>query len=398
MLLRRASRSGCLHSKGKIYALYIITVRGIRRRELLIVILILDLITMDISEILQKVIDNGSSDLHLTVGSPPVLRINGHLTPLPGVEALSPEEVETLVLSLLTPEQKELLSKQLELDFSFSLRGQARFRVNAYHQRGYLSAALRLIPLRVPTLEELNLPRILYDFCNLHQGFVLVTGPTGQGKSTTIAAMLNYINENRKVHIITIEDPIEYIYPHNQSLIEQREMHLDTGSWGVALRSVLREDPDVVLVGEMRDLETISAAITIAETGHLVFATLHTNSASQTVDRIIDVFPENQQPQIRTQLASIIEGVVSQRLIPSLSGGRVPAVEVLLATNAVRNVIREGKTHQLDNIITTSGENGMFSMDQSLAQLVKSGRISMEMGRNYSLHAEEFLRLVKTTG
>ncbi|MEK7611716.1 MAG: type IV pilus twitching motility protein PilT [Patescibacteria group bacterium] len=353
---------------------------------------------MEISEILQKVIDNGASDLHLTVGSPPILRVNGHLTPLPGSDVLSPEQVEALIHSLLTEEQKGLLTNQLELDFSFSLRGQARFRVNAYHQRGYLSAALRLIPLRVPTLEELNLPRILYDFCNLRQGFVLVTGPTGQGKSTTIAAMLDYINENRRVHIITIEDPIEYIYPHKQSLIEQREMHLDTGSWGIALRSVLREDPDVVLVGEMRDLETISAAITIAETGHLVFATLHTNSAAQTIDRIIDVFPENQQPQIRIQLASIIEGVVSQRLVPALSGGRVPAVEVLLATGAVRNVIREGKTHQIDNIISTSGESGMFSMDQSLSQLVKGGRISMETGRSYSLHPEEFLRLVKTTG
>lgn len=350
---------------------------------------------MEIAEILQKVIDNDASDLHLTVGSPAILRIDGKLTPLPGAAVLSPEEVERLVMSLLTDEQKGMFLSQKELDFSFSLRGQARFRVNAYHQRGYIAAALRLIPLRVPTIEELNLPRVIYDFCNLHQGFVLITGPTGQGKSTTIAAMLNHINETRKAHVITIEDPIEYIYPHKEALIEQREMHLDTESWVVALRSVLREDPDVVLVGEMRDFETIAAAITIAETGHLVFATLHTNSASQTIDRIIDVFPEYQQQQIRTQLSSIVEGVISQRLVPSLGGGRVPAIEVMLPNGAIRNIIREGKTYQLDNIITTSMEIGMLSLDQALAQLTKGGRISLEVGRNYSLHPEEFLRLVR---
>jgi twitching motility protein PilT len=353
---------------------------------------------MNIGEILQKVVEGGASDLHLTVGSPPVVRRDGRLTPLPGYEPLTPEAVENLTFSLMTPAQKELLLQEKEVDFSFSLRGSARFRVNAYHQRGYLACALRLIPLRVPNIEELNLPKVLYDFCELHQGLVMVTGPTGHGKSTTIAAMLNQINETRKVHIVTIEDPIEYIYPHKEALIEQREMMLDTHSWKVALRSVLREDPDVVLVGEMRDLETIAATITIAETGHLVFATLHTNSAAQSIDRIVDVFPQYQQPQVRTQLAAIIEGVVSQRLVPALGGGRVPAVEVLLATGALRNVIREGKTYQIDNIITTSAEVGMISLDQSLAQLVKSGRISFETARNYSLHPEELLRLTRTSG
>jgi twitching motility protein PilT len=311
---------------------------------------------------------------------------------------LNSEEIEKLVAAMMTPNQRERLMREKELDFSFSLRGQARFRVNAYHQRGYLACALRLIPLRVPTLPELNLPRQLYDFCALKQGLILVTGPTGHGKSTTLAALINQINETRKVHILTIEDPIEYLYPHKEALIEQREMFLDTSSWPVALRSVLREDPDVVLVGEMRDWETIAATITIAETGHLVFATLHTNSAAQSVDRIIDVFPQHQQSQIRAQLSSIIEGVISQRLVPALSGGRVPAVEVLLATGALRNLIREGKTHQIDNLIATSSEVGMISLDQSLAQLVKSGRISLETARSYSLHPEEVLRLSRTTG
>ncbi len=351
---------------------------------------------MNIRELLQQVIDDQGSDLHLTVGAPPVIRVDGKLRPLAGTEVLTPAGVESLVFSILSAEQKEILVVNKELDFSFAYGELARFRVNAYHQRGYLAAALRLIPFKIPTLEELNLPSSLYDFCLLPQGFVLVTGPTGHGKSTTVAALLNYINENRGVHVVTIEDPIEYIYPHRQSLIDQRELHLDTHSWEIALRSVLREDPDVVLIGEMRDYETISSAITIAETGHLVFASLHTNSASQTVDRIIDVFPENQQRQIRVQLSSILEGVISERLVPAIGGGRVPVVEVMKASPAVRTVVREGKTHQLDNIIATSVELGMVSLDRALATAVKDGLIEESIAKVHTLHPEEFQRILRS--
>lgn len=351
---------------------------------------------MNIQELLQQVIDNQGSDLHLTVGAPPVIRVDGKLQPLAGVEVLTPTEVESLVFSILSSEQKEILVVNKELDFSFAYGELARFRVNAFHQRGYLAAALRLIPFKIPTLAELNLPSSLYEFCLLPQGFVLITGPTGHGKSTTVAALLNYINENRGVHVVTIEDPIEYIYPHRQSLIDQRELHLDTHSWEIALRSVLREDPDVVLIGEMRDYETISSAITIAETGHLVFASLHTNSASQTVDRIIDVFPENQQRQVRVQLSSILEGVISERLVPAVGGGRVPVVEIMKASAAVRTVVREGKTHQLDNIIATSAELGMVSLDRALATAVKEGLIEELTAKAQTLHPEEFLRILRS--
>src|SRR3989338_10022516 len=318
---------------------------------------------MNIRELLQNVIDNQGSDLHLTVGSSPVVRIDGKLRPIEGQDPLTPADVENLVFSILSSEQKYMLMMNKELDFSFAYGDVARFRVNAFHQRGYLAAALRLIPFKIPTLEELNLPSSLYDFCLLPQGFVLITGPTCQGKSTTIAALLNYINETRNVHIVTIEDPIEYIYPHRRSLVDQRELHLDTHSWEIALRSVLREDPDVVLIGEMRDYETISSAVTIAETGHLVLATLHTNSAAQTVDRIVGVFPENQQEQIKLQLSNVIEAIISMRLIPATRGGRYPALEILLGTAAVRNVIREGKTHLIDNIIQTSSQIGMVTLE-----------------------------------
>ncbi|MDP1710388.1 MAG: type IV pilus twitching motility protein PilT, partial [candidate division WWE3 bacterium] len=249
--------------------------------------------------------------------------------------------------------------------------------------------------LKIPTLDELSLPKILSDFCNLPQGFILVTGPTGHGKSTTIAAMIQRINETRPVHVITIEDPIEYIYPHQNALVDQREMHLDTYSWEVALRSALRQDPDVVMIGEMRDYETIAAAITIAETGHLVFATLHTNSAAQTVDRIIDAFPSTQQQQVRVQLSLILEGVIAQRLVPSLPGGLIPAVEIMLPSPAVRSVIREGKTHQLDNIISTSFDQGMVSLERALAQLVNEGKLDLEVAKAHALRPEELTRLIK---
>lgn len=348
-----------------------------------------------VQTLLQRAVEAEASDLHLTVGAPPTLRVQGDLTPVAGEAPLGPEEVEALIFELVSEEQKDLLLTQKEIDFSFAYGDAARFRVNAFHQRGYLAASLRRIPLKVPTIDELNLPKVLHEFCDLPQGLILVTGPTGHGKSTTIAAMLQRINEERPVHIITIEDPIEYIFPHRKALVDQREMHLDTYSWEVALRSALREDPDVVLIGEMRDYETIASAITIAETGHLVFATLHTNSASQTVDRIIDVFPETQQQQVRVQLSAILAGVISQRLVPSVNRGLVPAVEIMLPSSAVRSIIREGKTHQLDNVITTSYDQGMVSLERALANLVKEGLVDPETAKLHTIKPKEFERLLK---
>ncbi len=348
---------------------------------------------MSIQEFLEIVIKKEASDLHLIVGSPPMIRVDGQLMPVAS-SLLTPEDTETLIFELLAADQKEILLVNKELDFSFALGDVARFRVNAYFQKGYLSAALRLIPSHIKSIEELNLPKICHNFAKMRQGFVLVTGPTGHGKSTTIASMINEINQTKPLHILTVEDPIEYVYPKGKGLVSQREMHLDTHSWEVALRSALREDPDVVLVGEMRDYETIAAAITIAETGHLVFATLHTNSAAQSIDRIIDVFPENQQVQVRMQLSATIAGIISMRLVPSIGGGRLPAVEILLSSSAVQTAIREGKTHQIDNIIQTSGESGMILMDASLAFLVRTGRIALDVARTYSLRPDELERLV----
>jgi len=348
---------------------------------------------MSIQEFLEIVVKKEASDLHLVVGSPAVIRVDGQLIPVTSA-LLTPEETESLVFELLSSEQKEMLLINKELDFSFALGDVARFRVNGYYQKGYLSAALRLIPAHIKTIEELNLPRICHNFAKMRQGFVLVTGPTGHGKSTTIASIINEINQTKGVHILTIEDPIEYVYPKGKGLVSQREMHLDTHSWEVALRSALREDPDVVLVGEMRDYETIASAITIAETGHLVFATLHTNSASQSIDRIIDVFPENQQDQVRMQLAGSMAGIVSMRLVPAIEGGRLPACEILLSSGAVQTAIREGKTHQIDNIIQTSGAAGMILIDASLAFLVKAGRVALDVARSYSIRSEELDRLV----
>ncbi len=350
---------------------------------------------MSIQEFLEIVVKKEASDLHLIVGSPAMVRVDGMLMPV-SPAALTPEETESLVFELLSAEQKEILLVNKELDFSFALGDVARFRVNAYFAKGYLSAALRLIPSYIKTIEELSLPRICHNFSKLRQGFILVTGPTGHGKSTTIASIINEINQTIAVLIVTIEDPIEYAYPKAKALVSQREMHLDTHSWDVALRSVLREDPDVVLVGEMRDFETIASAITVAETGHLVFATLHTNSAAQSIDRIIDVFPENQQTQVRMQLASTIAGIISMRLVPAIGGGRLPAVEILLATSAVQTAIREGKTHQIDNIIQTSGQEGMLLIDASLAYLVRAGRISLDSARTYSVRVDELNRMVES--
>lgn len=348
---------------------------------------------MGIQELLEVVVKKEASDLHLVTGQPPMVRIDGQLLAITSA-VLSPEDAQSLVFELLSDEQKEMFTVNKEIDFSFALGEVARFRVNAYFQKGYISAALRLIPNKIKTAEELSLPRIMHNFAQMKQGFVLVTGPTGHGKSTAIASVINEINQSKPVHILTIEDPIEYVYPKGKALVSQREMHLDTHSWDVALRSALREDPDVVLVGEMRDFETIASAITVAETGHLVFATLHTNSASQSIDRIIDVFPENQQSQVRMQLASTIAGIVSIRLVPAIGGGRLPVCEILLTSNAVQTAIRDGKSHQIDNIIQTSGEGGMVLFDASLAYLVRAGRISLETAKVYSLRPKELERLI----
>ena len=345
--------------------------------------------------LLETTINRGASDLHLIVGTYPTLRIDGELIPLNDQPILTEKIAEELILAMLNEEQKDVLFKEKELDFSLALEDEGRFRVNVFYQRGTVGAALRLIPSKIRTIQELGLPLVCEDFTKPSQGFVLVTGPTGHGKSTTLAAMIEKINQEKPLHIITIEDPIEYIHTSKMSIVDQRELHLDTHSWSVALRSALREDPDVVLIGEMRDLETISAAITIAETGHLVFATLHTNNAAQTMDRIIDVFPPRQQPQIRMQLASSLLGVISQRLLPRIGGGRVVAAEVMIATPAIRNTIREGKTHQINNIIQISGGKGMISIDKSLASLVRKGEVSFEDARAYAIDTQNFEKLAK---
>lgn len=351
-----------------------------------------------IKELLGIVITKNASDIHLVVGLPPTIRIDGMLVPLAQFAPLSPEAVEQLVFSIVSTEQKELILVNRELDFSVPFTDEngniGRFRANVYYQKSSLAAEFRYIPSQIHTIEELSLPKILYEFTKLRQGFILVTGPTGHGKTTTLAAILNEINATRAVHIVTIEDPIEYLFTPNKSIISQREMHTDTHSWDVALRSVLREDPDVVLIGEMRDTETIAAALTIAETGHLVFATLHTNSAAQTVDRIVDTFPQGQQEQVALQLSATLEGVISQRLVPAIGGGRLPAVEILLGTQAVKTNIREGKSHLLDNVVQTSASVGMVSLEASLAQLVKEGKITLETAQFFSLRLNELMRLV----
>lgn len=354
---------------------------------------------MSIQELLSLTVKNNASDLHLLVGVPPMLRIDGVLGGMQSYAPLSHEDIEGMLYSLLTPEQKELLLANKELDFSFGYGQGAygdsgRFRINAYYQRGYLSAALRFLPPNVRTIDDLHLPRVLHDFANLKQGLVLVAGPTGHGKSTTLASIINEINLNQQCHILTIEDPIEYVYPVGKSIISQREMGTDTHSWVMALRAALREDPDVVLVGEMRDPDTMAAAITIAETGHLVFSTLHTNSAAQSIDRIIDSFSAAQQGQIRAQLASSLKGVISQRLLPMIAGGRAPVTEILIGTPAVASNIRDGKTHLIDSIIQTSQDAGMVTLEASLAQLVISGGITLDSAKAYTSHVDDLLRLI----
>jgi len=350
---------------------------------------------MTIQQMLQYVVENNASDLHLVPGTMPLVRIDGVLIPVAGEKMLGEAEVNQLLSGVVSAEQKQMFEVNKEMDFSFSFGDKARFRVNAYYQKGLVAASFRLIPSKIPEIDALSLPKICHDFVKLKQGFILVTGPTGQGKSTTLAAILDEINRTRPVHIISIEDPIEYVYTPAKALISQREVHNDTHSWEIALRSVLREDPDVVLIGEMRDFETIAAALTIAETGHLVFATLHTNSAAQTIDRIVDVFPENQQPQVRMQLSANLEAVFSQRLVNKVGGGRVVAYEIMVGTHAVRTSIREGRTHMLDNIIQTSSEYGMRTLEMSLAELVNQGEITMETAMAFAFRPEDVTRYIK---
>lgn len=350
---------------------------------------------IDIKYLLQQSVDLKASDLHLVVGTPPTLRIDGDLVMVPNSGILTPDLIADALKQLLAGEQFERLSVNKEIDFSHSFSEAARFRVNAYTQKGSLAAAFRRIPYEIPDIDSLGLPKVVHSFTSLRQGLVLVTGPTGHGKSTTLAATINEINKNRACHIVTVEDPIEFVFKPIKSIISQREMRYDTHSWQVALRSVLREDPDVVLIGEMRDHETISSALTIAETGHLVFATLHTNSAAQTIDRIVDVFPENQQSQVRMQLSSVLEAVFSQRLIAAVPQGRVIAHELMIGTTAIKTAIREGKTHQIDSIIQTSSEAGMLTLENSLAQLVKTGKTSLETAQSWSVRPDELNRLTK---
>ena len=345
--------------------------------------------------LLEEVIKKNASDLHIQVGLPPMLRIDGSLVAANRSSVLKEEAVESLVFAILDDEQKQILLKDKEFDFSFAFGELGRFRVNAFHERGNLAIALRLIPNEIRSIQQLGLPKTVDKFSDYPRGLVLVTGPTGSGKSTTLAALVDKVNQERSAHIVTIEDPIEYTHKSKKSVIVQREVHYDTYSFSAALRSSLRQDPDVVLIGEMRDLETIAAAITIAETGHLVFATLHTNSAAQSIDRMIDVFPPHQQPQIRAQLSNILMAICAQRLVPSIGGGRVAAAELLVATPAVRNIIREGKSHQLDAVIQTGAEHGMQSMDKTLVNLIHAGSITYDEARNFAVDQEELDRLMR---
>ena len=346
-------------------------------------------IKQELEELLALVIERGASDLHISVGRRPTLRIDGALVQIESKDIVTGEFAKQFVEEILRGDQKTRFLEEKELDFSYTFADIARFRVNVFMQRGEFAAAMRLIPTKVRTMDELGHPQVLHNYTRVSQGFFLVVGPSGQGKSTTLAAMIDEINKQRACHIVTIEDPIEYLFQNNKAIIDQREIGQDTKNFNIALRSVLRQDPDVIMVGEMRDPETISAAITAAETGHLVFSTLHTNNASQTIDRIIDSFPPAQQNQIKAQLSGTLLGVLSKRLIPKVDGGRVAAFELLIANAAVRNLIREGKTHQIDLVIETSAEEGMISLNRSLANLIKKGEISYDQAIVHSLNPSE---------
>ena len=349
----------------------------------------------EIRRLLGVAIQKGASDLHLSFGYPPILRISKRLIELEGERELSALDVEGLAMELMTEIQREKFLREKEADFAYELEAETRFRVNIFMQRGCFGAALRIIPSKIKTIEDLNLPSVLHQFAQAKQGFVLISGPTSQGKSTTLAAIIDEINHQRAEHIITVEDPIEYIFKKDKCLVQQREVYSDTLSFARALKSSLREDPDVIMVGEMRDLETISTAITAAETGHLVFSTLHTNSASQTIHRLIDVFPAHQQNQIKAQLAAVLLGVVSQRLVPKIDNGFTPACEIMFNTPAIANLIRESKVHEIPSIIETSGQFGMNSLNKHLADLAADRVITPEVALRYSLNPEELKARLK---
>src|SRR5688572_1792793 len=353
----------------------------------------------DFADILVTVVERNASDLHLTPGVPPMIREKGSLVPIDGLPRLSPTDTREIVYSILNNSQRQKLETEYQIDFSYSVPGKGRFRVNAYYQRNAVSAAFRLIPHKTVPLEQLGLPPVIREFSKKPRGLVLVTGPTGSGKSTTLASIINEINETRADHILTIEDPIEFVHTHKKCIVNQRELGTDATSFGAGLKAALRQDPDVILVGEMRDMETIGTALTAAETGHLVFATLHTQDAPQTVDRIIDVFPATQQGQVRMQLAVGLQGIVTQTLLPTADGqGRCIAAEVLVPTPGVRNLIREGKTHQIYSLIQTGANHGMQTMDASLSMLVRQGQITMSTAESRSSNPSELRRLVEGGG
>lgn len=348
-----------------------------------------------LKDLLTLAIKGQASDLHISVGHPPVLRIAGQLSPLIKKKKLTSDESQGLAFALMTTSQKERFLKKKEIDFSYNFENKARFRVNIFFQNRGIGIALRLVPSKIPTLKELNLPLVLSQFTRPAQGFVMITGPSSHGKSTTLAALIDEINHTRTDHVITIEDPIEYVFEDDRCIIDQREVYQDTLSFARALRATFRQDPNVIMVGEMRDPETISTAITAAETGHLVFATLHTNSAAQTIHRIVDSFPSSQQSQVRAQLSGSLLGVVSQRLIPRLRGGLIPACEIMISTPAVASLIRENKIHELPLVIETSAAKGMISLNRYLADLVKKGEISVRSALSYSLIPTELRSLIR---
>jgi twitching motility protein PilT len=349
---------------------------------------------LELNKLLALTLERNASDLHLQVGEPPVIRVDSELLRLEDYQILSQDAITDLVKVMLTEPQLQRLNQQLDLDFSYAFKNDARFRVNVFKQQNLWGAAFRLIPNKIKTMEELNLPPILKKFTENKQGLVLVVGPTGHGKSTSLASMINEINMTRAEHILTIEDPVEFLFTPQKSVISQREVSLDTPSFAQALKAALREDINVVLVGEIRDLESISSALTLAETGHLIFATMHTNDAAQSIDRIVDVFSGDQQAQIRSQLASVLLGVVSLRLLPKVGGGRIPGYEIMVVNHAVRNTIRDNKIYEINNIIHTSAEEGMIPLDKTLANLVKQGTVELDVAQNYVLDREYFLSLL----
>ena len=352
----------------------------------------------DFSEVLRRMVESRASDVHLTSGFPPAMRDKGDICPMEGFPVLNSQMTREVVYGILNDDQRKRFENNQQLDFAYAIPGVARFRVNCFFQRGTVSAAFRLVPQDIPALDSLGVPQVLHELCEKPRGFVLVTGPTGSGKSTTLAAMIDVINSGHQDHILTIEDPIEFLHNHKSSIVNQREIGSDAPDFALGLRAALREDPDVILVGEMRDLETISTALTAAETGHLVFATLHTQSTAQTVDRVIDVFPPEQQAQVRTQLAIALQGIVTQQLLPTSDGrGRVVACEVLIPTPAIRNLIREGKTHQIYAALQTSGATGMQTMDADLVRLVRAGKIGRSLAEQRASVPEELSRLLGGT-